>query len=66
MQGIGRSRLGEAMLGDVIVAVDGQPVTCNDDLLALLEMRGAGESVSVICQRGARELRYAVELQLLE
>jgi S1-C subfamily serine protease len=49
-----RNRLGRVELGDVIVAVEGQPVKSAADLLLLLETRKAGDRVTVTVLRDGR------------
>jgi len=52
-------------LGDVIVAVDGEPVRGPDDLLRILDRRRAGEVVTVRFLRGRRSQEVDVELRSL-
>jgi protease Do-like 1, chloroplastic len=46
-----RDRTGRIVLGDVIVAVDGQPIDSASDLLLALERRRVGETVRVTLER---------------
>lgn len=62
MRGLRETNRG-ILLGDVIVAVDGQPVRNEDDLLTVLENREAGDVVEVITQRDNQRQRYRIELQ---
>jgi S1-C subfamily serine protease len=57
-----RDRLGRVVLGDVIVAVDGEAVTSGGDLLLALETRQAGETVAVTVLRDGRRRELRVEL----
>ena len=51
------------MLGDVIVAIDGQPVRSSADLVLLLEQREVGEKVRVTITRGGKQREVKVVLQ---
>jgi S1-C subfamily serine protease len=48
--------------GDVITAINDEPVADLDDMLALLEKRQAGESVTVSLWRGGQQRRQVVTL----
>jgi S1-C subfamily serine protease len=51
-----RDNLGRVRLGDVVVAVDGNPVRSSADLVLLLERRSVGEAVQLtILREGDRE-----------
>ncbi len=52
-------------LGDIITAIDGEPVRNFDDLYRLLDSRAAGDLVEVTYRRGAETLAARVELTLL-
>jgi S1-C subfamily serine protease len=58
-----RDMRGRLVLGDIITAIDGQPVTSSGDLLLLLEQREVGETVRVTIRRGNREQTVPVTLQ---
>jgi S1-C subfamily serine protease len=58
-----RNERGNLVLGDVIVAIEGQPVRSGSDLLLLLEQRDAGDKVRVTIVRGGRERDVQVILQ---
>jgi len=62
LQGTFRDRRGRIELGDIIVAVDGNPVRSEDDLILGLERRRAGEKVSLKILRRTQELEVEVEL----
>jgi S1-C subfamily serine protease len=49
-----RDRAGRVELGDLIVALDGKPVTSADDLMLLLETRNPGDRVRVTVERDGR------------
>jgi S1-C subfamily serine protease len=60
-----RDGFGRLLLGDVIVAIDGQPVRNNDDLTSLLERRKVGDRVTVGLQRGRERAEVSVVLKAL-
>jgi S1-C subfamily serine protease len=57
-----RNRLGQLVLGDIIVAVEGQKVRNGDDLSDVLEKFGVGDRVTVTVKRGARDVDVPVTL----
>ena len=57
-----RSRGGRWVLGDLIVAVDGEPVHSSGELRLALERRSAGETVKVTVNREGREVDLDVRL----
>jgi S1-C subfamily serine protease len=57
-----RGRSGRWVLGDLIVAVDGMPVSSGGELRLSLERRAAGESVTVTVNRKGREVDLTVQL----
>jgi S1-C subfamily serine protease len=58
-----RDERGHLVLGDVIVAIDGQPVRNPGDLVLLLEQHEAGDTVRVTVAHGGkqRDVRIALE-----
>jgi len=58
-----RDQQGRLLLGDVIVAIDQQPVKSATDLLLLLEQREADEQVRVTIARGKRRQEVTVVLE---
>ncbi|MBL8288805.1 MAG: trypsin-like peptidase domain-containing protein [Rubrivivax sp.] len=56
------SQRGEIIAGDVITAVDGDPVNDFDDLLTHLEQRQPGQTVTLTLWRGGQTRRQAVQL----
>src|SRR5690606_23741730 len=48
--------------GDVIVSIDGEPVTSIQNLIARLRMRRAGDEISVTALRDDEQLTFRVEL----
>jgi S1-C subfamily serine protease len=57
-----RDRRGRVVLGDVIVAIDGQPVRSDDELRLRLEQRRAGDSITVTVDRDGRQRDLEVRL----
>jgi S1-C subfamily serine protease len=60
-----RDEAGRIVLGDVIVSVDGQPVTNAEDLRTALEKRQVGQSAKVTVQRGSARVELNIELQAI-
>jgi S1-C subfamily serine protease len=58
-----RDEKGRLVLGDVIVAIDGQPVKSSNDLLLSLEQRDAGDTVKVTVTRDDKQRDVRVVLQ---
>ena len=63
LEGARMLRDGRIVPGDVVVAVEGEAVATLDDLLAALDARAVGETVTVTLERDGR--RGEVELPLL-
>jgi S1-C subfamily serine protease len=57
-----RSRNGRWVMGDLIVEVEGVPVTSSGELWLALERRSAGEIVKVTVERDGREVHLDVRL----
>ena len=57
-----RSRSGEIILGDLIVAIDDKPITSNNDLLLTLEKYKPGDQVSVKVKRDGKTSTVTVTL----
>ncbi len=62
MRGLSRNRLGRLILGDVIVAIDGEPVRDEDDLASMLERYRGGDTITVTSMRDNRRIDYEIEL----
>jgi len=60
-----RDGYGRLFLGDVIVAVDGLPVTSGEQLGQRLEAKAVGERVSIGLLRGQQRLEFEITLQAL-
>ncbi|MCA9540421.1 MAG: trypsin-like peptidase domain-containing protein [Myxococcales bacterium] len=54
LTGTRRAPTGHLLLGDVLLAMDGQPLRVSDDLMFELEKRNAGDEVELLVQRGDR------------
>ena len=57
-----RNRGGRWVLGDLIVAIDGEPVRSSGELSLALERRQAGEIVNVTVNRDGKEIELSVRL----
>jgi len=57
-----RTRRGEIVLGDIIVAIDDQPVRTRGDLRLVLERRKPGDTIRVTVVRNRRELTLPLVL----
>jgi S1-C subfamily serine protease len=62
MVGVREDRLGNIHLGDVIIAIDDEPVTNEDTLLSLLEQLEPGDSVKVTTLKNEEIHNYEVKL----
>jgi S1-C subfamily serine protease len=62
LQPFRRARDGGILLGDVVTAVDGQPVRDLDDMLTLLEQRQPGDTVTLTVWRAGRTREQRVTL----
>ncbi|PYQ58460.1 MAG: 2-alkenal reductase [Acidobacteria bacterium] len=62
LQGLRRARYGRVELGDIVLTVDGQPVTSGDALLVAIEGKKAGDTVRVEVLRGNRRVVVPVQL----
>ncbi len=58
-----RGRDGAIILGDIISAIDGEPITNANDLYRVLDQHAVGDTVSVTLRRGERETEVEVELR---
>jgi S1-C subfamily serine protease len=62
MRGVWKNYRGEVMLGDVIVALDDQPVASNDDYLSFMEKKRPGQRVRVTTRRDGRDKEFEIRL----
>jgi S1-C subfamily serine protease len=62
LQGLRRAGFGRVELGDVVLAVEGQPATSSDALLVAIEGKKAGDTVRVEVLRGNRRVVVPVQL----
>jgi len=58
-----RARDGGVILGDIITAIDGEPVANANDLYLILDELAAGDRVTVTLRRGEEDRDVEVELQ---
>ena len=54
VQGVGLSRLGELVLGDVITAVNKTPVSTTDELQAVLDPLKPGDRITLTVERAGK------------
>jgi S1-C subfamily serine protease len=66
LQGTRRDSGGRLLLGDLIVAIDGEPITSADDVMLGLEQRQVGDTVRVTIVRDERRRDVEVRVQALE
>jgi S1-C subfamily serine protease len=62
LRGLVQTENGDVELGDIIIAIDGEKVSNNDDLLKILDKHQVGETVSVEVMRSARHMTVSVKL----
>lgn len=62
LRGLVQTENGDVELGDIIIAIDGEKVSNNDDLLKILDKHQVGETVSVEVMRNGRHLTVSVKL----
>ncbi|HVS81900.1 MAG TPA: trypsin-like peptidase domain-containing protein [Pyrinomonadaceae bacterium] len=62
LRGLVQTENGDVELGDIIVAIDGEKVSNNDDLLKFLDQHQVGETVNIDVMRNGRHLTVPVKL----
>ncbi|HSP61450.1 MAG TPA: trypsin-like peptidase domain-containing protein [Pyrinomonadaceae bacterium] len=62
LRGLVQTENGDVELGDIIIAIDGEKVSNNDDLLKILDKHQVGETVSVEVMRNGRHMTVSVKL----
>ena len=62
LEGLRRGRWGRYLVGDVVIAVDGEPVSSVDDLRDRFEAVGVGAQGTLTIERGRQALEIEVEL----
>jgi S1-C subfamily serine protease len=62
LRGVVQTENGDVELGDIIVAIDGQKINNNDELLGVLDKHQIGETVSVEVMRNGRSMTVSVKL----
>ena len=65
MRGLSRDEGGRVVLGDVITAIDGQPIGDLDDLYRTLDKRQIGDTISVTIFRDEKEVVLPIKLTQL-
>ncbi len=65
MQPSGRDKFGRNILGDIIIAVDDQKISNQDDLFKALDGKNVGDTVQVTVLRGDQKKKLEVKLQAL-
>ncbi|KAJ7536289.1 hypothetical protein O6H91_12G063500 [Diphasiastrum complanatum] len=66
LQATSRDDYGRIVLGDVIVAINGQTTSTVEDLLAAVDERQVGETVRVTVKRGSSIRDYYIALEEIE
>jgi S1-C subfamily serine protease len=66
LEPIHRTSEGSIEIGDIITAIDGQPVENGDDLLRALDNKSPGDSVSLTLDRRGQTRTTTVQLGLLQ
>ena len=62
LRGLVQTEEGDVELGDIIVAIDGQKISNNDELLSVLDKHQIGEMVNVEIMRNGRRMTVPVRL----
>ena len=62
MVGVREDRRGKIHLGDVIIAIDDEPVSNEDGMLSLLEQHQPGDSVKITSLRDETIVNYNIVL----
>src|SRR5882724_652702 len=62
LRGLVQTENGDVELGDIIIAIDGEKVSNNDELLKILDKHQVGETVSVEVMRNGRAMTVSVKL----
>ena len=62
LRGLVQTENGDVELGDIIIAIDGEKVSNNDELLKILDKHQVGETVSVQIMRNGRAMTVSVKL----
>src|SRR5712691_5125460 len=62
LRGVVQTENGDFELGDIIIAIDGQKISNNDELFGVLDKHQVGETVSVQIMRNGRAMTVPVKL----
>ena len=63
LHGTQRNDLGKIVLGDLIIAIDGEPVRTNDGLFRIMDRHRVGETVAFTILREGKKVDVAVTLE---
>ena len=63
MRGLSKDRRGIIKLGDVILALNGQPVANGDELLQILEQVEPGEEILLLSERDKEQREYRMRVE---
>ncbi len=66
MIGMSRGNRGQLRFGDVITAIEGQPVRTSDDYFSILEQQQLGDTIEIVTQRSDGEHAFEIELSVSE
>lgn len=61
-RGVNKDSFGNIVMGDVIVAVGGEPIPGTEDLVAAIERFNIGDQVPLTVRRGDSEMKVVVPL----
>ncbi len=62
LQALTRNDRGQIVIGDVIVAIDGEEIQTTDELLSLLEWRAPGDRIRLSTERNGRRKEHRIVL----
>ena len=62
LRGVVQTENGDVELGDIIIAINGEKVSNNDDLYKILDKHQVGETVNVEVMRNGRSMTVSVKL----
>ena len=62
MSGAWKNYRGEIVLGDIIVRIEDQPITSNDDYLSYMEQKKPGDEILIVTDLNGEERQYQLRL----
>jgi len=62
LRGLVQTEDGDIELGDIIIAIDGEKISNNDDLYRTLDKHQVGDTVNIEVMRNGRSMRVPVRL----